>query len=298
VKELRISLLDVCALLELTLDFAEEGLDVVEPKAVIEKLDSLTREIRRLANSFERGRVAREGIAVVFAGLPNAGKSSLFNALLKESRAIVTELPGTTRDTIEESIVLSGVEVRLIDTAGMREAKDVAEWAGIERTLAAVRSAEVVLYVFDPMNPSFDEVESFCRGIRVDQKVLIVMNKVDLLLEAECRVPRSIEERWKVVRTSAKSGDGIQRLSEEIEGFLGVAEETEPTMVISQRHYDKLSASATCLEAGIASLLRQQSNEFAAVDVREAIRHLAEITGEVTSEEILNSIFSRFCIGK
>ncbi len=303
VRELRESLVNLCALLELQLDFTEEGLDVVNVREVDGKLESAAGLAREMAESYEKGRIFREGILVVLAGAPNAGKSSLFNALLKSERAIVTPTPGTTRDFIEESIAVEGIAVRLVDTAGLREAQDEIERAGVVRTESVLRSADVILLVVDSTNMiSFEEAARGIPDALPEQHRVTVLSKVDLLIlpdQSTAHARMRDRENWDV-RVSARTGEGIGELRKAIVESVvhGADTKDDDVVVTSRRHQDALERAYRGLTSARASLAEGNAIEFVAFDVREAINALAEITGEVTSEDVLNTIFSGFCIGK
>jgi tRNA modification GTPase len=303
VRELRESLMSVCALLELQLDFAEDGLDIVNAEEVDRKLEGAALLARTMAESYEKGRVFRDGILVVLAGAPNAGKSSLFNALLQSERSIVTPTPGTTRDFIEESITVKGIAVRLVDTAGLRVTQDEIERAGVVRTESVLKNADVVLLVVDSTSEiSLQEAVEGVVDAGREQHRVAVLNKIDLLEFREDHTARSTpreEEAWDV-RVSAKTGEGIEELLKAIvESVLhGVGTVEDDLVVTSRRHQDALERAYQGLVSARGALLKGNANEFIAFDVREAINALAEITGEITSEDVLNTIFSKFCIGK
>ncbi|HSQ74374.1 MAG TPA: tRNA uridine-5-carboxymethylaminomethyl(34) synthesis GTPase MnmE [Bacteroidota bacterium] len=303
VRGLRKEVLDLCALLELNLDFAEEGLDVISPSALMDRITSLRSRIASLVSSYAHGRIYRDGVSVVLAGEPNAGKSSLFNALLKQDRAIVTPVPGTTRDALEESIVINGVLFRLTDTAGLRDTVDHVERLGVERTRAAVTGADIVLHVMDAgvsssVREHLDRMVVHSEG----QHLLPVLNKCDLLpLWPEPGVRANLKQGGtSVVLVSAKTGEGLEDLRTALsELILGDASPgTEDICITNERHKACLEQALRNLDGGIASIENGASQEYAAFDIREAASALAEITGEFTSEEVLNHIFSRFCIGK
>jgi tRNA modification GTPase len=298
VGELKGELVDVCALLELDLDFAEEGFSVAERGDLIRRLTVTKENVRVLASTFSFGRIARDGISVVFAGAPNAGKSSLFNALLKEARAIVAREPGTTRDTLEESVSIDGIEVRLIDTAGIREAEDIVELEGISRTMNAVRAAVLVAFVIDAENPGTGEAQSFLNEVRQDQRIIWVVNKIDTEKGRLFEIDSLLRKRGTVVRVSALSGEGLAELANAIALESGKSMELEPVVVTNARHHEALETASRHLGDAITSLERGESNEFAALDVREAVESLEDITGVITKEDVLNSIFASFCIGK
>jgi tRNA modification GTPase len=303
VRELRASCISLCALLEVDLDFAEEGLEVIGRDEIGRRIHEILRSIREMSDSYSSGRIAREGVSVVLAGKPNAGKSSLFNALLKEDRAIVTPHPGTTRDTIEERTSINGLIFRLIDTAGLRQAADPAEVEGVQRTRAIIRRADIILLVEDSSIPlKRDEIESTLAGLIADQKLIVALNKSDLPPQ---RVDPAVYERLsskgsRVVRTSATTGAGVHELR--IALFESVGEySSDPAAgveVTNRRHFDALNRASRDLLESVETLEAGGSNEFIALDVRDAIAALGEITGEVTSEDVLNAIFTSFCIGK
>lgn len=303
IRELRASLISLCALLEIDLDFSGEGLEVIAPAEIERKLREITDVVIEMADSYGSGRIAREGVSVVLAGKPNAGKSSLFNALLKEERAIVTPHPGTTRDTIEERIVINGLMFRLIDTAGLRQPVDPAEEAGVSRTRASVRVADIVLLVEDGSLPIEErEIESTIRDLIGDQKLVVAVNKSDLhAAPIDPHLYAEVLARGaRIVVTSAKTGSGVRELRktlfESVSRYAG--ENASGIQVTSRRHLDALKRAAGDLSEALGTLKSGRSNEFIALDVRDAITTLGEITGEVTSEDILNAIFGSFCIGK
>jgi tRNA modification GTPase len=303
VGALRRELLDLCALLELDLDFAEEGLEIVGRPEIGERLGTAAAHIRHLASTYKEGRLYRDGVAVVFAGRPNAGKSSLFNALLKEERAIVTAIPGTTRDYLEESVSFDGVRFRLIDTAGIRESQDVVEQVGVARARNAVRTADIVVIVVDPMETTsltamIDDVKSNAP----EQKVVLALNKSDLVKERDAGRSDRVAEIHGVhgVRLSALTGDGVHELRSELVALAtsGVLHDEHEVLITNRRHQESLLRSAECLDRAKGSLEEGATNEFIALDLRDGANALSEITGEMTTEEILNAIFARFCVGK
>jgi tRNA modification GTPase len=303
IRELRSSLMSLCALLEIDLDFSGEGLEVVAPAEVERKLCEISDMVVGMADSYCSGRIAREGVSVVLAGKPNAGKSSLFNALLKEERAIVTPHPGTTRDTIEEQIAINGLMFRLIDTAGLRRPADPMEEAGVSRTRASVRVADIVLLVEDGSLPLEErEIESAISDLIAEQKLVVAVNKSDLLSEpVDPRVSAEVKARGaRIVVTSATTGSGVKELRKALFDSVSMyAEESRSGIqVTSRRHLDALNRAGADLSEAIQTLRSGRSSEFIALDVRDAITALGEITGDVTSEEILNAVFASFCIGK
>jgi tRNA modification GTPase len=298
VDGLRTAVLSVCALLELDLDFADEGLDVVSAPDVSATLDALDRELAKLEGSFARGRMIREGVSVVLAGLPNAGKSSLFNALLQEERAIVTHLPGTTRDALEEAISIEGIGFRLVDTAGLREPDNIAEEKGIARSQSAVRAADVILYVVDSSVPhEAGEIPDAVREREPGQRVVLALNKSDLGVGVDAETLARSLNPVRSVRVSALTGMGLVDLRTALLESVGGAQE-EGVQLTNARHLSAVRKARAALGRGRENLTLGVTNEFVAADLREAGMALAEITGEVTSDDVLNDIFARFCIGK
>jgi tRNA modification GTPase len=305
VRELRERLLALCALLELDLDFSEEGLDLLSREETEKRITGVAEIVAGMIRSYTIGSLARDGVSVVLAGRPNAGKSSLFNLLLQEERSIVTPVPGTTRDAIEESLTLGGILFRLTDTAGIRGSSDSVEAEGVERAKARVRAAEVILLVEDlDSGVETEEIEGVLSGLLTRQHLVVALNKCDLVADSAAR-EEAVAERFagrgtRLVRTSARTGEGISELRRALFESV-IAESVEPpegVVVTSQRHLGALERGRGMLLSALAGLAEGRTNEFIALDVREAVGALGEITGEVTSEEILQGIFARFCIGK
>lgn len=297
--EIRAGLLDLCSLLEIELDFSEEGIDIVTCEEVCSRIQKSLERLRQMSSTFEAGRVFREGVSVVLAGRPNSGKSSLFNALLSEDRAIVTHVPGTTRDALEESISLSGILFRLTDTAGIRASDDVVESAGISRSRSKIQSADIVVLLVDAtqeVNP--EEIFAELGPLAPNQNMLVALNKSDIL--GQDRVPGVWPEHVRPVLISAKTHAGLEELKQRLLSVIPQSQSAaeESVHIANRRHFEALGKAANSLSIALASARSGATSEFVAFDIREAMEFLAEITGEVTSEEILDSIFSRFCIGK
>jgi len=304
IKKMRDDLINLCSLVELELDFADEDLEFVDKPELANKIRDAIAEIDELIETFKYGKIYREGIKVVIAGKPNAGKSSLLNALLNENRAIVSDIPGTTRDVIEESLNIEGVLFKVIDTAGLRETYDIIEQEGVRRAEEQLRKADMILLVID----STDEVDE--RDMRLYHRVLnlavneskrcvIVFNKVDLLDGKQMQMEKVFED-FPVVHISALTGLGLDKLKKIMveQSFLGM-NRTEASVVITNvRHRDALVKAKQSLLYALKSLEEGMSGDLVAVDLRAGLNYLGEIIGEVTTEDILNNIFSKFCIGK
>ena len=295
---LRQTCLDLLAGIEAVINFPEDAADPGETAPFKRQLSALISRIDELLSRSYQGRVIREGLKVVIYGRPNVGKSSLLNALLKHERAIVTPLPGTTRDTIEEFINIKGLAVCLVDTAGMGEHRDVIEKEALVRTQKSVEEADLILFVLDQSAPLLPEDRLLAQGI-AGRKAIIVFNKSDLKAKLDEGLLRPVLEA-STVEVSALDGKNISRLEELI--FESVFDKysvgEEGTLVSSRRHIEIFSRAREGLAKALVSLEQNLSLEFAALDIRLAAEALGELTGEVLPEEVLDVIFSKFCIGK
>ena len=298
-RGLRAQLLELTSLLELELDFSEEDVEFADRSRLRALLDTACSHCRQLADSFRLGNAIKNGVPVAIVGAPNSGKSTLLNALLRDDRAIVSDIPGTTRDTVEETCVIGGVLFRFIDTAGIREASDEVERLGIERTFRKIGEAEIVLGVVDASMPQ-EAVSAAISEIagRVDasrQKLLILLNKADKADgPLSCHSERSEES---VLRISAKHGAGLDELRAALAARAGVASATG-TLVTNARHAAALREAAASLAAVSDGLDRGIPSDLLAEDLRAALTSLGTITGLITTDEVLGEIFSKFCIGK
>ena len=303
IRKMREDLINLCSLVELELDFADEDLEFVDKAQLAEKIKDVIGEVDELIETFRFGKIYREGIKVVIAGKPNAGKSSLLNALLNENRAIVSEIPGTTRDVIEESLNIEGVLFRIVDTAGLRETFDIVEREGVRRTEEQLKKADMILLVID----STDEINE--EDVRIYHRVLnfavdeskrciIVFNKVDLLDGKRPNMKIMVD--FPVVYISALTGFGLEKLKKLMveQSFLGMTRTESSVVVTNVRHRDALLRAKQSLIYALRSLEQGMSGDLVAVDLRAGLNHLGEIIGEVTTDDILNNIFSKFCIGK
>lgn len=297
-KPLKQELVSVISHLETALEFVEDDVSPDERREVSVKLRAVDDELGPWEASFAVAQLASQGIEVVIAGSPNAGKSSIFNALLNRDRAIVTAAPGTTRDTISETLEVRGLAIRLIDTAGIRSTRQEVEVLGVERSREQVRSADVVLWVVDGSRGLSREDEEVWQLVR-DRTTIAVRNKLDLGLKAE--LTAEMEQCCSSsVTTSALEGEGLERLIGAILDAVSPQRDlrTEPVLVTNLRHQHCLRRARRHVQEAIKALDRQLSEEFVIYDLRKALDQLGQITGEVVVEDILEEIFSAFCIGK
>lgn len=299
IGELRKQLVHVASLLELELDFGEEDVEFAERPKVFALMDALQDVINRLCASFRLGNVFKNGIPVAIAGRPNVGKSTLLNRLLGEERAIVSDIPGTTRDTIEDVLHLGGHCFRFIDTAGLRESQDVVENFGIERSYRAVEKAMVVLYMSaypasaDDIRRELDDLKT--HGLK-DQPCIVLLNKADLADGSQQEILHL--DHTEVLSISAKHGTNVDRLLQRLENFASQLNSTEDVLVSNLRHYEALRRASESLTHAREAMEKGVPTEFVMTDIHEVIRSLGSIVGEVTSNDILGAIFSQFCIGK
>jgi tRNA modification GTPase len=295
--ELRSALLGMLARVEAALDFPEEAAEL-SPENLREEIAAPCRDLENLLGTYQQGRLLREGVRVVLAGRPNVGKSSLLNRLLDADRAIVTDIPGTTRDVIEETINLGGVPLRLSDTAGLREARDQVEELGVARSRERLAWADLVLYLLDGSEPLSAE-DAQVLGELADRPVLVVLNKIDLPQKLKVQELRR-HPAHPMVEISALTGQGLDSLEQAVVDLvLGGGVRTEGEIVTQARHYELLVRAGEALNRG-RELLEQAEPpwELLALEVKEALQALGEITGEEVGEAVLDHIFSQFCIGK
>ncbi len=293
-QALREQLLHITSLLELELDFSEEDVEFADRKELRQLLNKILAKVTSLAESFSLGNALKEGIMVAIAGRPNVGKSTLLNRLAGEDRAMVSDIAGTTRDTIEATTNIDGVIYRFIDTAGLHSTDDRLEQMGIERTEQALRKARIILWMQD-YNDNESTLENYTPT--KDQTLLRVINKIDLRGDKTLGTEENSGVHTYYI--SAKSGEGVEQLIDALKQTTNASAAYQGEVIVSsQRHYDALMQSRTALESALSALDNGISSDLLSEDIRQVMHHLGTITGEITTTEILQSIFSRFCIGK
>ena len=288
---------------EAMVDFPDEDLDFMDFSKILQSSKEIRLALDELIATANDGRIIREGINCAILGKPNVGKSSLLNALLETDRAIVTEIPGTTRDTIEESVSISGIPLNLIDTAGIRETDNLIEQHGVERSKSFLAEADLLLVMISAADP-MDNVDIDLLNSTVDRKAVIILNKIDLPMRT---LPVQVKEQVQnkqIIETSVLHSKGVENLKSAIltevlvSHDVGDPRTSVSTIVTNVRHYDALRRAKADLSCAIDSLCQRQSPEFVALDLRGCLDQLGEIVGKTTNEDILGRIFSQFCVGK
>jgi tRNA modification GTPase len=311
IAKLREELLNFASLIELELDFAEEDVEFADRTQFYDLLERIEFVLKRLIDSFAVGNVIKNGIPVAIVGEPNVGKSTLLNALLNEERAIVSEIAGTTRDTIEDELVINGISFRFIDTAGIRETKDVVESIGIKKTFEKIEQAQVIVYLLDSSgildfrfqtsdSSKLDNVKIEVEKIRNQfplKPLIIIGNKADTLSESQIQNLKS--EIPEILLISAKENTNIEALKNQLLSFVNTgALRNNETIVTNTRHYDSLLKALEEIQKVKFGLQSSISSDLMAIDIRQALYYFGEITGQVTNDELLGNIFANFCIGK
>lgn len=298
--EVRESLSSGLAHLEAYIDFPEEEIGLATKDQFLNNLTEMRKMLQALLSSYEEGKIYRDGLATVIVGRPNVGKSSLLNLLLKEKRAIVTSIPGTTRDVIEEYMNIKGIPLRLADTAGIRDPEDLVETEGVKRAREVMDRADLALFVIDGSQPLSDDDRRLAKELK-GKRHLLIINKLDIPRAMADEEIEGFRNGMPVVFVSATTGDGMERLHEAIfkEALRGKSEPSGGGLVITRaRHRDALQRALNSLESSMREIKNDVSPEFTAIDLRTALNAIGEIVGETTSDEILDRIFNEFCIGK
>lgn len=298
IKVIKKELLEMIALLEAGIDYAEEEVESIKTQQLKDKVTKSKKHIDQLVITYEQGKVIKNGVKVAIIGKPNVGKSSLLNCLLREERAIVTSIPGTTRDVIEDMVNIKGIPVRLMDTAGVRDSRSIIEKMGLERTDQAIKKADLLLWVIDGSKADDKKYQDIWK--KIDNKpVIIVINKADLPIKI---AKKNLETRNKypTVLFSAKTGKGLAQLEKTIEqqALHCSTNQSEMLIITNQRQYECLRQASKSLAMALISISKELSPEFIVIDLRKGLTHIGELVGEVVNEDILQVIFSKFCIGK
>ncbi len=293
IKLIKNYLVEAMGLIELELDFIEEDLEFLDKSELVQKIETIIGHIEELLSTYKTGKYIFDGVNTVIAGRPNVGKSSILNRILSDERAIVSEIPGTTRDLIKEEIVINGTLFRIYDTAGLRISSDEIEEEGIKRAKKIISQADLVFFVTDIQKPK-DRLENYYSETLSNKKIFRVVNKCDLKLDIK------VVDDNKTFHISAKTGDGFSKLFNAFNQFIESNKiySEESSMVSNLRQFNSLKSACDSLKISVESIKSNQSGEFVAIDLRKGLNSIKELTGEVTSEDILNSIFSKFCIGK
>lgn len=293
-KQLREELIHFASLVELELDFSEEDVEFANRDQMKTLIEKIVVVLKKLIKSFELGNVIKKGVPVVIAGKPNVGKSTLLNALLNEERAIVSEIAGTTRDTIEDEMTIQGIKFRFIDTAGIRDTEDIIEAKGVERTFEKINQSAIILYLYDAAETFGEELSNIIEELSIitrknNSQLLLVANKSDKGNKA--LHPESLT-------ISALQGIGIKELEEKLLDLIHYSENANETILTNIRHVEALQKTSDALERVLYGIDNPVTSDFLAMDIKQALHYLGEITGSISTDDLLENIFSKFCIGK
>ncbi len=299
IEEIKKDLLDVMTNIEVSIDYPEYDTPEVLNSDVLNTLDSSISKLNKLKNTFDNGKMIKEGIKTVIIGRPNAGKSSLLNAILKEDRAIVTEYEGTTRDTIEEFVNINGIPINLIDTAGIRNAKDKVEIIGIEKSKKLASNADLIIAIIDG-SKEINEEDREILDIARNRKSIIVLNKIDLTTKIDENTPELIDFEGNIIKMSALNKTGLDKLYNKITDLFNLNEINfdNDIVITNERHKSLISKAILDLEKAKKVLNDGMPIDIVAISIKDALSNLLSITGEEASEEIIDEIFARFCLGK
>jgi len=299
IKKIRDNILELLAHIEVSIDFSEDDVDEVTLDILLEKSLEIQAQMKHMLETADTGKIIREGLNTVIVGKPNVGKSSLLNALLKESRAIVTDIPGTTRDIIEEQVNIRGILLRLMDTAGIRETVDVVEKIGVERTKAFFNTAELVIFVLDASRELTSE-DMGIMSLLEDKKVLVIVNKTDLPIKLDLEKVEAMLKNKSLIKVSLIENIGLEQIEDAIVDmvFKGEVKRKDQVMVTNVRHKNSLEKALHSLSDGIKAIKQRLPLDFIEVDYKNAWEYLGEITGDTVGEDLIDHIFSNFCIGK
>ena len=299
ISEIRAALIDILVDITVNIDYPDEDIEELTYDKLEKNISLIGEMIEKLLSTASSGRMIREGIRVAIVGKPNVGKSSLMNGLLRETRAIVTEIPGTTRDTIEEVISVRNIPVYLVDTAGIRQTDDMVEKLGIEKSKEAFNNADFVIFIMDGSNPVSEEDKEIVRYLKAE-KSLVLINKNDLNRAFTVNDVRRLIPDANIIETSLITGEGIEKIEEFIEEMVygGKISQKESFMVNNVRHIELLKKGRDSLEDALNMTRMKEALDFIEIDVKNAYEYLGEIIGETVSDDIINEVFARFCLGK
>lgn len=299
VGEIRAKVLDILVDLTVNIDYPDEDIEQMTYEKLLAGIDDTAREIRGLLETASTGRMIREGIRIAIVGRPNVGKSSLMNALLRQSRAIVTEIPGTTRDTIEEAVSIRSIPVYLVDTAGIRQTEDIVEKIGIEKTKEAFNQADLVVVIINASEPLDEEDLDILKRLEGRQS-LVLLNKTDLGNTVTPSDIADISPNSDIIKTCLLQGEGVDSIEDKIEALVygGQLTQKDSIMVSNVRHEELLRQALQSAEDARTITLTGEALDIIEIDIREAYDRLGEIIGETVSDEVLDEVFSRFCLGK
>lgn len=299
IEEIRRDLLDIMSDIEATIDYPEYDIEEVTNNRAIKELDSILEKLKALEKSFETGKILKEGIKTIIIGKPNAGKSSLLNLVLDEERAIVSDIAGTTRDTIEEYINLKGIPLKLIDTAGIRDTSDKIEEIGVNKSIDLISKADLIISIFDNSKELEKEDYKILELIK-NKNSIIVLNKTDLGKHALDDKEEILNLQIPIIKMSAKLGDGIQELYNAINDMFNMGDiELDNSMVITNaRHKNQIKKAEYNIKQSIDTIIQNLPIDIIGIYIKEALNDLGTITGQNVSEDIINEIFSKFCLGK
>ncbi|HOM02269.1 MAG TPA: tRNA uridine-5-carboxymethylaminomethyl(34) synthesis GTPase MnmE [Acetivibrio sp.] len=299
IKDTRKKLIELLAHIEVTVDYPEHDIEEITGQMIYKEIGVIKEKLCDIIKGFEKGRIIREGIEAVIIGKPNVGKSSLLNELSGKSKAIVTDIPGTTRDIIEEYININGIPLRIIDTAGIRETEDVVEKIGVEKTHKAIDEADLVIMMIDAKR-GIDEEDNKILTLLGDKKLIILINKIDLVDENQIKRIETLLEGKKYIKTSIKEGTGISELENTItELFVqGEVNINEEILLTNIRHKNLIDSAVSSIKKAMDAIENSMTLDLVSIDITDAADYLGQITGESVSDDVMHEIFSRFCLGK
>ena len=299
IRELRFKVTEVLAHLEVSIDFAEEDVEEITYKTLRENAEDIKREIKKLYDTSESGKILRDGLKTVIIGKPNVGKSSLLNSILGENRAIVTDIAGTTRDVIEEFVNIKGIPLKIVDTAGIRETEDIVEKIGVERSKESYNTADLVIMVLDSSRPLSQEDREILETLE-NKKTIVLLNKTDLPQQIDIDELSKYVDCSSIIKISALQHNGIEELQDKIEAMVykGSVKNSSNLMITNSRHKDALLKAYESINDAISAIDQNMPYDFIEVDFKNIWDYLGYINGDTVKEDLLDTIFANFCIGK